>query len=125
MTRHLVRRAAEARYVAGVSGLHTWPVVDEHTPAAVHTGFLLCALDPGGSVPPRVQSFEESVFVVDGNLVLQTGEGAVLLGAGDYALVPVGSPHSWRNEGDEPARWARMLAPQPRERFGGDSHPVS
>jgi quercetin dioxygenase-like cupin family protein len=120
VSRHVVRRADEARFVAEDGGLHRWPVIDETTPA-VHTGFELCALDPGGAIPARVQSFEESVYVVTGAVVLDTPEGALAMGAGDYALLPVGYPHAWRNEGDAIARWARMLAPQPRERFEGDT----
>ncbi|HEU5472273.1 MAG TPA: cupin domain-containing protein [Actinophytocola sp.] len=123
MSRHVVRRGGEARFVEGEGGLSVWSVVDETAPA-VHTGFELCALEPGGSVPPRVQSFEESVYVTEGELVLRTPEGAVLLGPGDYGLLPVGYPHAWRNDGDAVARWARMLAPQPRQRFGGDTVPV-
>jgi quercetin dioxygenase-like cupin family protein len=125
MSRHLVSRAGEARYEADDGGMRRWAVVDETTPAAVHTGFVLCELDPGGSVPARVQSFEESVFVTDGTVVLQTPEGAVALSPGDYALLPTGYPHAWRNEGAETARWARMLAPQPRDRFGGDTVAVA
>jgi quercetin dioxygenase-like cupin family protein len=124
MSRYAVRRAAEARYVAGVDGLRTWSVVDERAPAAVHTGFAVCELDPGGSIRPRAQSFEESVFVLDGTLMLRTPEGAVALGPGDYALVPVGYPHAWQCVGGTVVRWARMLAPQPRDRLGGDAFPV-
>jgi len=124
MSRHLVRRADEARYGPGVAGFRHWPVVDEATPAAVHTGFSLCEMDSGASVAPRAQSFEEAVFVTEGALVLGTPEGAVLLGPGDYALLPTGYPHAWRNEGGEVARWARMLAPQPRERLDGDTFSV-
>lgn len=124
MARYVVRRAEQARYVATLDGFRSWSVVDEHTPGAVHTGFAICELDPGGSIRPRAQSFEESVYLMDGTLTLRTPEGAVALGAGDYALVPVGYPHAWRNDGADVARWARMLAPQPRNRLGGDAFPV-
>jgi quercetin dioxygenase-like cupin family protein len=123
MSRHLVRRGARAQYVPAGDGLSRWPVVDESTPA-VHTGFALSVLQPGGSVPARVQSFEESFYVVDGSLELRTPEGAVALGPGDYGLLPTGYPHAWRNGGDEVARWAQMLAPQPRDRYAGDAYPV-
>jgi quercetin dioxygenase-like cupin family protein len=124
MSRHAVRRAGEARPVADADGLRTWSVVDEGTPAAVHTGFAVCELDPGGSTRPRAQSFEESVFVLDGSPVLRTPEGAVALGPGDYALVPVGYPHAWQGVGETVARWARMRTPQPRDRLGGDAFAV-
>jgi quercetin dioxygenase-like cupin family protein len=121
--RHLVRYAADAEY-REEGGLRRWSIVDETTPAAVHTGFGINELLPGGSVPARVQSFEECFYVLDGTVVLRTAEGATLLRPGDYGLLPVGVPHSWHNDAGEPGRWAYMLSPQPRSRYGGDTFPV-
>jgi quercetin dioxygenase-like cupin family protein len=95
-------------------------MVDE-SDAAVHTGFGICDLQPGGAVPTHVRSFEESFYLLAGEVVLQTPGEAALLRPGDYGLVPVGVPHSWRNTGSAPARWAEMQAPQPRTRHGGDT----
>ena len=53
--------------------------------------------------------------------MLTTPEGSFLLGPDDYGLVPVGVPHAWRNEGGVTARWADMLAPQPRRHYHGDT----
>ncbi len=119
--RHLVRQAADAQY-RDDGGLRRWSIVDESTPAALHTGFGICELPAGGSVPPRVQSFEECFYVLDGSVVLRTPAGATLLRPGDYGLLPVGVPHAW--EGTQPGRWAYMLAPQPRSRYGGDTFPA-
>jgi quercetin dioxygenase-like cupin family protein len=127
--RHLVRRAADATYSAAGAlapdsgGLARWSVVDE-TSDAVHTGFGVDTLEPGGHAAAHVHSFEESFFVLDGELVLETPEVAVLLRPGDYGVVPVGVPHTWRNESVAPVRWADMLAPQPRDRFGADTFRV-
>ena len=126
-SRHVVRRAADARaappsaaWAAGCSGFTRWAVVGEPD-GAVHTGFSVCALEPHGSVPAHVHAYEESVYILDGAAVLQTGEGAVRLVAGDYALIPVGCPHAWRTDGDTGVRWADMTSPQPRQRFGEDT----
>lgn len=124
--RHSVVRASEARYEtpANLTGHSTgftrWSAVDDTTPGAVHTGFAICRLDPGGRVATCVTSYEQSVYGVEGEVVLQTSEGATLIRPGDYGLIPVGVPHSWRNVSDTPARWAQMVAPQPRPRFDGD-----
>jgi quercetin dioxygenase-like cupin family protein len=125
-SRHLVRRGGEA--VAAVPdgwathsrGFRRWSVVDEQA-GAVHTGFGACELDPGGSVAAHVHSFEETFYLLDGEAAVETSEGATLLRAGDYGLLPVGVPHAWRNPGAVPARWVDMLAPQPRSRLGGDT----
>lgn len=120
---HLVRRAAETAYPLPVDGYARMPVVGEDS-GAVHTGFGLCVLEPGAEVPAHIHSYEESVYVTEGSPTLQTPDGATLLGPGDYGMIPVGVPHAWRNESGAPARWADMLAPTPRARYGGDTMPV-
>jgi quercetin dioxygenase-like cupin family protein len=128
-TAHLVRLAAEAAYgdpgalAPGHEGLSRWSIVDDGTDA-VHTGFAVCRLEAGGSVPAHVHSFEESVCVLDGEVVLRTPEASVLLRPGDYALLPVGAPHSW-HAGSSSARWAEMLAPQPRTLHDADTFRVA
>ncbi len=123
--RYLVARAGEAdpavpgAFAGRAQGYGRWAIVGEA--AAVHTGFGICTLEPGGAVDAHLHSFEESLFVLEGRLVLDTAEGSVELGPGDYGLVPVGVAHAARNSGPEPARWADMLAPQPRARFGDDT----
>lgn len=127
---HVVRRAADARYVspggwaAGALGYRRWTTVDEEA-GAVHTGFGICELDPGGSLPTHVHSFEESFYVLSGSGVVATAEAAVRVAPGDYGLFPVGVAHTWRSDGDEPVRWAEMQGPQPRARFGDDTFTVA
>ncbi|BCB84959.1 hypothetical protein Psuf_022720 [Phytohabitans suffuscus] len=91
----------------------------------MHTGFAVCELAPGASVPSRVNWFEESVFLLSGSAVMDTPGGSYRLGPGDYGLVNTGVPYAWRNPGDESARWAQMQAPQPRGRLDGDTLPVA
>jgi quercetin dioxygenase-like cupin family protein len=118
--RHIVRKEGEAVFVPVSPGLRRWSIVDEDG-GAVHTGFGICELEPGAELATRVQSFEDSFYVLSGAPVLQTAGLATVLRPGDYGLLPVGVAHSWRNESGEPARWAQMLAPQPRTRYGGDT----
>jgi quercetin dioxygenase-like cupin family protein len=98
--------------------------VDETVSGAVHTGFAVCELAAGAALPARVHSYEECVYGLEGTVVLQTAEGATALAPGDYALLNVGQPHAWRNEGGGPARWAEMVSPQPRARHHGDTFTV-
>jgi len=124
--RHVVRRAAQAEFFApsgwasAATAYSRWDAVGE-ADGAVHTGFGVCDLAPDGSLPTHVHAFEESVYVVDGAGVLDTAEGSYRMVAGDYALLPVGVPHRWRNVGDVPVRWAEMQGPAPREEHGGDT----
>jgi quercetin dioxygenase-like cupin family protein len=122
--RHLVRRADEARYADVSAGFARWSMVEENG-SAVHTDFGECRLAAGAELPPRVQAFEESFYVLSGTVVLQTAEGAAALTAGDYGLLPIGMAHEWRNESDGEARWAQLRSPQPRARYGGDAFAVA
>jgi quercetin dioxygenase-like cupin family protein len=124
--RHIVRAGAEAAYAVPpafqghVEGFRRWTVVDEAA-GAVHTGFGLGEMDPGGSIDPHVHSFEESLYVLEGEVTLRTSEAAARLRPGDYGLVPVAVPHALRNEGTGVARWVAMSAPQPRPAHDGDT----
>jgi quercetin dioxygenase-like cupin family protein len=88
---------------------------------AVQTGFRVARLAPGGYVDSHVHSFEESVYVVNGSLTVDTSEGSLELVTGDYGLLPVGRTHALRNTSNEEVALAEMQAPMPRERFGFDT----
>ena len=123
---HLVRPGGGAEFAlprgwaADASGYRRWDPVGEEA-GAVHTGFGIGELGPGGEVPAHVHSFEESFFVVEGSGVVETPEGAFRVGVGDYGLFPVGVPHRWRNDGEVAVRWAEMQAPVPRSRYDDDT----
>jgi quercetin dioxygenase-like cupin family protein len=125
-SRHLVRRAGDlgpAGEAEHAQGFRRHSMVDEAA-GAVHTGFGICELEPGGSVAAHLHSFEESFHLLEGEAVVETAEGAVLLRPGDYGVLPLGVAHAWSNPGAATARWADMLAPQPRARFGDDTYHV-
>ncbi len=117
-SRHLVLTADQADYAVPAEhdghsdGFRRWLAVD--VDSSVHLRFGLCELDPQGSVDWHVHSFEESFYVLEGEVVCETPEGAFLLTEGDYGYVPVAAPFRWRNRGSARARWAVMQAPQPR-----------
>ena len=117
---HLVRPADAVELVApttgwagGATGYRRCMAVgeDDH---AVHTGFVISELDPGGLIPWHVHSFEESCFVVTGTAVIDTAEGSYRISEGGYGVVPIAMPHRWRNESQLPVRWVEMQAPGPR-----------
>jgi quercetin dioxygenase-like cupin family protein len=126
--RHLVRPGRELELTtppgSTAEGLTRWSIVDENVPSAVHTGFAIVELAAGGRIPWHVHSYEDSLYVLEGEVVVDTGEGANLLRPGDYGVTPVGAPHALRNVAEAPARWASMWAPQPRSRVQGDTYAV-
>ncbi len=129
--RHVVRWASEAVYetpehLADHSeGFTRWSCVDDSFAGAAHTDFGVSRLEPGGRIDGHLHSYEESFHVLEGAVVCDTPEGSVQLVAGDYGLLPIGVPHSWRNIGDVPVRWADLATPQPRASHDRDTYLVS
>lgn len=127
MAVHIVKKVAELDYRVPTeldgrsSGYSGADVVDEPG-GSTQMGFRMARLDSGGHVDTHIHSFEESLYVVDGVLTLDTPEGSYQLVAGDYALLPVGATHTLRNTSDAVVSFAEMKAPLPRERFGYDTH---
>ncbi|MFE9021244.1 cupin domain-containing protein [Streptomyces sp. NPDC007808] len=124
MTRHVVRRAADvAEPPYDRLGHRRTESVGEGDGSA-HTGFGVCEIRPDGRVAAHVHSYEESFHVLGGAVILDVPEGSYRLRAGDYGLLPIGVPHAWRGAGDTGGRWADMLAPVPRARYGHDTQQV-
>lgn len=129
-SRHLVRTADQATFevpsafAALSKGFRRWSIVNAET-GSVHQEFGICELDPGGSIDAHIHSFEESIYILEGRLICETGDGAYTLEPGDYGVIHVSSAHSFRNDSGVPVRWAEMLAPQPRLDGDGDIYPVA
>jgi quercetin dioxygenase-like cupin family protein len=61
---------------------------------------------PGSGVPPHSHAIEEEAyFVLDGTLELTVGGATFLLHPGDYANVPPGAVHGYRNPGTATTRF--------------------
>jgi mannose-6-phosphate isomerase-like protein (cupin superfamily) len=86
----------------------------DHTLGSVHQGTGICELEPGGSVDACVHANEEGIYVFEGELEMRRGSEAFRLSMDDYALVPYGVPHAYRNRGNKVVRWFEVLAPQPK-----------
>ncbi len=127
--RHWIRRADQAAFevptaFADISrSFRRWTIVNGET-GSVHQEFGICELDPSGSIDAHIHSFEESIYVLEGQLICETGDGAFTLEEGDYGVIQVAAPHAFRNAGSERTRWAEMLAPQPRLGSSGDTFSV-
>lgn len=81
---------------------------------SVHMGTGVCYLDANGIIQPHLHSFEESFYILEGNIIVQVGEQAYQLSPGHFGLISTGVKHAFRNSGNRPARWLEMHAPQPR-----------
>lgn len=79
---------------------------------AVHTELAVGAFAPGGWLQRHVHSFEEALYVLDGELLWEIDGRVHRLVAGDYALAPVGHRHALANGGGGQVRWLAVNTPQ-------------
>jgi quercetin dioxygenase-like cupin family protein len=94
-------------------GYQRIPLVD-HTTGSVHQGVGICELQPGGSIDYCLHTNEEGIYIIEGEVQLLRDRDVFRLSIDDYALVPYGIPHAYRNRGDKVARWFEISAPQPK-----------
>jgi quercetin dioxygenase-like cupin family protein len=123
---HIVTKASDfdyrhpSEFASRSSGYSVDSIVDEEG-GSVQMGFRVAIIAPAGYVESHVHSFEESIYVIEGELTVDTIEGSFVLLAGDYGLLPVGLTHAFRNTSGAPVSFAEMQAPLPRARFGFDT----
>jgi quercetin dioxygenase-like cupin family protein len=79
---------------------------------AVHTELAVGALAPGGWLQRHFHSFEEALYILRGELLLEHDGHVHRLVHGDYALMPIGLWHALANGGDEQVRWLSVNTPQ-------------
>jgi mannose-6-phosphate isomerase-like protein (cupin superfamily) len=77
--------------------------------------------DPGGADPPRYiaplhihHEDDEAWYVVEGALVVRSGDADVHLPAGGAAIVPRGTPHTYWNPEPGPTRYLLVMTPRIR-----------
>ncbi|GDY32748.1 cupin domain-containing protein [Gandjariella thermophila] len=89
---------------------------------AENTGGALAVVDtvvPAGNGPPEHMhdDADESFYVLDGEFEVRAGGRSFVIRQGDYAFVPRGTRHIWKNNTDRTARMLRIYTPGGHERF--------
>ncbi len=100
---------------AGHSGGYSASSLVDHERGSVHTWLGLNRLEPGGRLDSHFHSYEEGVYILEGEVLVGLEGNSYLLRPGDYAVFPIGLPHAWRNAGSASVQWLDMLSPQPRQ----------
>jgi quercetin dioxygenase-like cupin family protein len=116
MTQAVIRKPGEGRTIAIVGDVYRFLATGEDTNGkyALFEAFV----SPGGGPPPHVHSRdEEGFFVLEGEITFTIGDKRLLASAGMFANMPVGTPHSFKNESGRPAKMLISVAPAGLERM--------
>ncbi len=105
-----VTMPSEGRTIAVVGDVYRFMAVGDDTNGKY--AFWEATVLPGGGPPPHIHSHEEEGFyVLDGEITFLIGEKQIVATPGTFANMPVGTPHSFKNESDKPVRMLIVVAP--------------
>jgi quercetin dioxygenase-like cupin family protein len=105
-----IRKPGEGRTVAVVGDVYRFLAMGEDTNGKY--ALWEAIVPPGGGPPPHIHSREEEGFyILEGEITLQIGDQRLVASAGMFANMPVGTPHSFKNESDKPAKMLISVAP--------------
>ena len=106
----VVRQKTEGRTIAVVGDVYRFLATGEDTNGKY--ALWEAIVPPGGGPPPHIHSREEEGFyVLEGEITLQVGDQRLVAKAGTFANMPVGTLHSFKNEGNQPAKMLISVAP--------------
>jgi quercetin dioxygenase-like cupin family protein len=84
---------------------------------ATHSELAVGGLAAGGWIARHVHAFEEALYLLEGELVIEIDRRVHHLVAGDYAFIPIGSPHTLVAPPGGTPRWLSINTP-PRRASG-------
>ncbi|MEU6219991.1 cupin domain-containing protein [Streptomyces sp. NPDC047022] len=89
---------------------------------ADNTGGSLAVVDtvvpPGNGPPPHSHvDADESFYVLEGEFEVRAGGRTFTIKPGDYAFIPRGTEHIWKNSSTETSRMIRIYTPGGIEKF--------
>src|SRR6267142_1847736 len=105
-----IRTPHEGRTIAVVGDVYRFLATSEETNGKY--AMWEAIVPPGGGPPPHVHSREEeSFYILAGEITFRIGDERLVASAGMFANMPVGVPHSFKNESGQPAKMLISVAP--------------
>lgn len=105
-----IRPPAQGRTIAVVGDIYRFLATGEDTNGKY--ALIEALVPPGGGPPPHVHSREEEGFyVLEGEITFTINGERIVAKAGTFANMPVGTPHSFKNESGQPAKMLFSVAP--------------
>jgi quercetin dioxygenase-like cupin family protein len=96
----------------GLKGVFLKWLIDEKF-GAVHHRLLLIEYLPGVAIGPHDHTYEESYFILSGEVEAMMDGKRYVAKPGDVLWTGVGCVHAFANTGREPVRWLETFSPQP------------
>ena len=116
MAQAVIRNAGEGRTVAVVGDVYRFLATGEDTSGKY--AMWEAIVPPGGGPPPHVHSREdEGFYILEGDITFTIGDKRLVASAGMFANMPVGTPHSFKNESNKPAKMLITVAPAGLEKM--------
>ena len=111
-----IRNTDEGPIIGVVGDVYRFLVTGEET-GGRYAMFEAVVL-PGGGPPPHLHRKEDETFyVLEGEITFQVGEEKLVAGPGAFVNMPIGNPHAFKNETDEPAKMLISFAPAGLEEY--------
>jgi quercetin dioxygenase-like cupin family protein len=111
-----IRTPSEGRTLAIVGDVYRFLATGDDTDGKY--ALFETIIRPGGGPPPHVHSREqEGFYVLDGEITLVIDGKPVVATAGTFANLPVGIPHSFKNETSRPTKLLISVAPAGLEKM--------
>jgi quercetin dioxygenase-like cupin family protein len=105
-----LRTPSEGRTIAVVGDVYRFLATGDDTNGKY--AMWEAVVPPGGGPPPHVHSREEEGFyVLDGEVTVHISDKRVVATAGTFVNMPVGTPHSFKNESRNPTKMLITVAP--------------
>jgi quercetin dioxygenase-like cupin family protein len=98
--------------IAAAPGVFLKWMIDEKF-GARHHRLLFIEYQPGVGIPLHDHTFEESYFILEGEIEAVADGQRYVAKAGDVFWTSVGCVHSFTNISQAPVRWIETFAPQP------------
>jgi mannose-6-phosphate isomerase-like protein (cupin superfamily) len=105
-----IKKNSEGRTIAVVGDVYRFLATGDNT----HGTYAICEaiVPPDGGPPPHVHSREEEGFyILEGEITVQAGDEQIVATAGMFVNLPIGTPHSFKNESTKTAKMLIMIAP--------------
>jgi mannose-6-phosphate isomerase-like protein (cupin superfamily) len=111
-----IRIPQQGRTVSLVGDVYRFLATGEDTNGKY--ALIEALVGPGGGPPPHVHSREEEGFyILEGEITFTINDERVVATAGMFANMAIGTPHSFKNESNKPAKMLVSVAPAGLEKM--------